>query len=76
MFKKLTELKSGDKAIIRSFENQELSLKLMEMGCIPGETITVEQLAPFSDPISVLVSGYILSLRKNEAESIIVESLN
>ena len=73
MFKKLSEIKSGNSGIIKSFENQEFSLKLMEMGCIPGEVIRVEQVAPFKDPISVSVSGYILSLRLKEAESIIVE---
>jgi ferrous iron transport protein A len=75
MFRKLTELNCGDKAIIRSFENQELLIKLMEMGCIPGEIITIEQMAPFKDPISVMVAGYILSLRKDEAETIIVEEI-
>ena len=44
------------------------------MGCIPGEEITVDQIAPLKDPISVIISGYRLSLRLNEAEKIIVES--
>jgi ferrous iron transport protein A len=42
----------------------------MEMGCIPGEAIMVEQIAPLGDPISITVAGYQLSLRKDEAESI------
>jgi len=75
MYKKLSEIKSGKSATIRSFENEELFIKLMEMGCLPGEKITVEQIAPFKDPISVSVSGYILSLRLEEAESIIVEEV-
>ena len=53
----------------------EIFLKLMEMGCIPGETITVDQIAPLKDPISIVVSGYKLSLRLNEAESVIVEEI-
>ena len=73
MFKKLSELKQGDSGIIRSFENEELSIKLLEMGCIPGEKIIIEQIAPLKDPISVLVGGYKLSLRINEAENITVE---
>jgi ferrous iron transport protein A len=40
----------------------------MEMGCVPGENIEVDQVAPFGDPISIKVSGYLLSLRLNEAE--------
>ena len=45
----------------------------MEMGCIPGEIIRVDQVAPLGDPISVKISGYSLSLRLNEAEHINVE---
>ena len=75
MYKKLSEIKSGKSATIRSFENDELFIKLMEMGCLPGEKITVEQIAPLKDPISVSVAGYILSLRLEEAESIIVEEV-
>ena len=70
---KLSELKLGQKAVIRNFTNAETYLKLMEMGCVPGENIVLEQIAPFGDPISVKVSGYSLSLRLNEAEDIEVE---
>jgi len=70
---KLSDLNPGEKAIITSFTNPELALKLMEMGCLPGEIIVMEQIAPLGDPISIKVSGYSLSLRLNEAEHIIVE---
>lgn len=70
--KKLSELKMGESGVIHSFENDEIFLKLMEMGCIPGELITVEQIAPLGDPISISVAGYQLSLRKNEADSIFI----
>ena len=74
--RKLSELKAGQRAIIRNFTNNELHLKLMEMGCLPGEEITLEQIAPLGDPISISVSGYSLSLRLNEAEYIEVELIN
>ena len=48
----------------------------MEMGLVPGETILLEQVAPLGDPISVNIAGYHLSLRLNEAESIIVHVNN
>lgn len=48
----------------------------MEMGCVPGENIIVEQRAPFGDPISIKVSGYSLSLRLNEAHDIEVDLIN
>jgi ferrous iron transport protein A len=74
MEKKLSELKSGDSAIIRRFEpDNTLYLKLLEMGCVPGEVISVEHVAPLGDPISIAVAGYSLSLRINEAELIWVE---
>lgn len=71
---RLSDLKPGQEAIISEFENSELFLKLMEMGCIPGERVLVEQVAPLGDPISVSVSGYRLSLRINEAETILVDT--
>jgi ferrous iron transport protein A len=73
MYKKLSEIKIGKEVIIRAFENEDIFLKLMEMGCVPGEKITVDKIAPFKDPISVTVAGYSLSLRLDEAEHILVE---
>jgi len=70
--KRLSDLEPGQKAIIHSFENDEIFLKLMEMGCVPGEEIFVEWLAPLGDPISIKVAGYQLSLRLEEANSILV----
>ena len=70
--KRLSDLEPGQKAIIHSFENDDIFLKLMEMGCVPGEEIFVEWLAPLGDPISVKVAGYQLSLRLEEANSILV----
>lgn len=66
-------MKSGQEGVIKEFNNNEIFLKLMEMGCVPGEKILLEQIAPLGDPISVNVSGYHLSLRLNEAEHILVE---
>jgi ferrous iron transport protein A len=70
---RLSELKQGERGIIISFQSNELELKLMEMGCLPGEDVVVEQIAPLGDPISIKVAGYYLSLRKNEANEIIVD---
>lgn len=75
MQKRLSEIKVGKKVIIKSFNDDDIFLKLMEMGCLPGEMVTVDQIAPLKDPISILVSGYRLSLRLNEADSVIVEEI-
>jgi ferrous iron transport protein A len=73
--KRLSEISPGIAVIIRQIENNELFLKLMEMGFIPGEEITIEQVAPLGNPISVSVAGYSLSLRLNEAKSVLVEEV-
>jgi Fe2+ transport system protein FeoA len=70
--KRLSELSIGTKATIHSFEKNDLFLKLMEMGCVPGEIIKVEQIAPLGDPISIIVAGYNLSLRLDEADNVFV----
>lgn len=68
----LSQLPIGKKAIIESFTDEEMSLKLLEMGCLPGEEIRVDRIAPLGDPIAVSVAGYILSMRKSEAATILV----
>ncbi|MEO6454377.1 MAG: FeoA family protein [Ginsengibacter sp.] len=73
--KKLSEINVGKKAVIIAFEKDEIIIKLMEMGCLPGEIVCIEKKAPWGDPISITVSGYLLSLRVNEAEKIIVQEL-
>ena len=72
----LSELKIGARGRIVGFENSDLELKLMEMGCLPGETIVVEQVAPLGGPMNIRVAGYLLSLRKDEAVHVKVEKLN
>lgn len=71
--KRLSDLAVGQHAVIHSFEKDDIFIKLMEMGCVPGEQVKVEQIAPLGDPISISVAGYHLSLRVNEAYSIFVE---
>ncbi len=65
----------GSSAVIISFEQNDVFLKLMEMGCIPGEIVKVDQIAPLGDPIAITVSGYNLSLRLDEAQNIFVEEI-
>ena len=69
----LSELKQGAIGIVKEFTDLEMSVKLMEMGCLPGEEITIARVAPLGGPIAVNVSGYQLSLRKFEASTIILQ---
>jgi ferrous iron transport protein A len=76
MILKLSQLKPGQEGVIKEFNDDGIFLKLMEMGCVPGERIQLEQIAPLGDPISVSVAGYRLSLRRDEADHIFVEINN
>ena len=73
--RKLSEVPIGKTVIINSFANDHIFIKLMEMGCVPGEKIKVEQKAPMGDPISITVAGYNLSLRRSEADLILVDEV-
>lgn len=70
----VADLKPGEKAIIQSFNDQIMSLKLLEMGCLPGAEICLHCKAPLGDPICLNVSGYCLSMRRSEAASILIEN--
>jgi ferrous iron transport protein A len=70
----LSQLRKGEKGIIKSFSDKVMSLKLLEMGCLPGSEVRLDAVAPFGDPICINVGGhYSLSLRLNEASVIILE---
>lgn len=68
----LADLKVGEKGIICCFRDEEMSLKLLEMGCLPGEEIEVGCKAPFGGPMCIKVSGYNLSLRIDEAATVML----
>lgn len=70
----LADLTRGETAVIDSFTDIEISLKLLEMGCLPGEKVMLVKIAPFGDPITISVSGYLLSLRKSEAKTVLIHS--
>ena len=72
---KLSDIAIGEEYIIDAINDDELAQKLLEMGCTPGEKVVVERKAPFNDPIAIVVSGFMLSLRKEDAQQIIVKKL-
>jgi ferrous iron transport protein A len=69
----LDHLKIGQTAVIRAFTNEALSSKLIEMGCLPGETVSLSKTAPFGCPMAINIAGYELSLRKDEAALVMIE---
>lgn len=73
---KLSMLKPGEKGKIIKIGTLGLSKRrLMDMGVLPGEIITIEKVAPLGDPIEISVKNYFLSIRKKEATEIDVEVL-
>lgn len=68
--KTVSEMKPGEIGIIAGFTDEYLSVKLMEMGCLPGVPVLFNFTAPFGDPVCISVSGYELSLRLEEAATI------
>lgn len=70
--KSVADLKPGEKGTVCCFKDEVMSLKLMEMGCLPGSEVELAHKAPFGDPICISVGGYALSLRVKEASTIML----
>ena len=70
----LSHLPTGSAAIIKSYPlSGSAFLRLREMGMLPGTPVTLVRIAPLGDPIEIKVRGYNLTLRKTEADHILVE---
>lgn len=73
---KLSELNKGQSGRISKLScSGSLKSKLIDMGVLNGVRIQVLRIAPLGDPIEILVKQYKLSLRKKDAEGIIVEEV-
>ena len=66
----LADLQYGQKGIIKDFTEHSLPVKLMELGCLPGNSVELLQIAPLNDPIYINLSGSHLAIRKSLAELI------
>ncbi|HBR53818.1 MAG TPA: ferrous iron transport protein A [Flavobacteriaceae bacterium] len=71
----IADLKRGERAIIKSFEVESVPLKLLEMGCLPGNEVMIVQQAPFRDPLYLNINGSHLAIRKETAALIEIERL-
>ena len=70
----IAQLKKGEKAIISHFDIDSIPLKLIEMGCLPGNTVELLQVAPFGDPLYLNVNDSHLAIRREMAQQIEVET--
>lgn len=70
----LSRIKCGDTATIKSFEDFDLSMKMIKMGCSSGQKVRIVHTAPFNGPIAFEFDCSMIAMRKEEAETTIVES--
>lgn len=66
----VAHLKLGEKGIIKEFPQDILPIKLLELGCLPGNTVEMIQIAPLKDPIYINVNGSHIAIRRSVAELI------
>lgn len=69
----VANLKRGQRAIIKEFSSDLVPLKLLEMGCLPGNEVELVQTAPFHDPLYLNINGSHLAIRKETALQIEIE---
>ena len=69
----IKSLKKGEKAIIKDFDIDSVPLKLLEMGCLPGNVVELLQIAPFGDPLYLNINGSHVAIRIETAREIEVE---
>lgn len=71
----IADLKRGERAIILDVSSIYIPLKLLEMGCLPGNPVELVQLAPFQDPMYLNINGTHLAIRKETAIHILIEKI-
>jgi Fe2+ transport system protein FeoA len=74
MEKYLTEFKVGEKGVVKSISAEgRIKRRLFDMGVTPKAEISMRKVAPLGDPIEVTIRGYELTLRKSEAQCVLME---
>ncbi|WP_171817164.1 ferrous iron transport protein A [Winogradskyella sp. PG-2] len=72
----LADLKRGQRGIITDVSSIHIPLKLLEMGCLPGNSVELVQVAPFADPMYLNINGSHLAIRKETAIHVQIETSN
>ena len=69
----LRDLREGDRAVIRAIGGEgAFKRRLLEMGFMPGTVVLIKKYAPLRDPIELVIKGYHVSLRREEAQQVLV----
>jgi ferrous iron transport protein A len=71
----VADLKKGEKAIIVDFPVDTIPLKLIEMGCLPGNEIALVQTTVFNDPLFLTINDSNIAIRKETASEILIEKI-
>jgi len=66
----LAQLKPGSTGTVYGFTDPEISLKLIELGCIPGTAVKMIRVAPLGDPVAFECCGSLISIRLQEAATV------
>jgi ferrous iron transport protein A len=69
----VAHLLRGQRGVIKDFSVDKIPLKLLEMGCLPGNLVELVQTAPFRDPMYLNINGSHLAIRKDTALLIEIE---
>ena len=69
----VADLNKGESGIITDSSSESIPLKLLEMGCLPGNKVKLLHLAPYADPLYLNINGSHLAIRKETAELILIE---
>ena len=72
----IADLKKGEQGIITDSSSKNIPLKLLEMGCLPGNEVKLLQLAPFSDPLYLNVNDSFLAIRRDTAALILIDRID
>ena len=71
----VADLRRGERGVIKEFTEDVLPIKLLELGCLPGNIIEMVQVAPLRDPIYINVNGSHIAIRREVARQIALEPL-
>jgi len=66
----VVDLVHGQKGVIKEFSEHTLPIKLLELGCLPGNIVELVQVAPLKDPIYINLSGSHIAIRRSLARCI------
>lgn len=72
----VNQMKRGEKYLIKEIHTEKLPIKLLELGCLPGNKVELVEIAPLGDPYYLIVNDTHLAIRKEMGQYIEVEIFN